>query len=186
MVSLAYDAADNILLNFTNLPASLTGVTISANEGADTVNLQASSNVSVSISGGDGLDTINVGNNGAIGAPGLLTPVPGPVVVDGGPGGANLVVDGSGAGVAADYTITSTAVTRSLPAGFGGVTYSNLSSLLLTVGSGANVIMLIAQRPRWLPTLQRARVMTRSSSLAGVSLNGGTVDGGADTDTLDL
>ncbi len=75
--------------------------------------------MSVSISGGDGLDTINVGNNGAIVAPGLLTPVPGPVVVDGGPGGANSCGRWQRRGRGADYTITSTAVTRSLPAGFG-------------------------------------------------------------------
>ena len=60
------------------------------------------------------LDVINVGNSGAIGTPGLLTPIPGAVTVNGGTDGANLVVDGSGAAVAADYTITSTTVTRSL------------------------------------------------------------------------
>lgn len=132
--------ADTVLLNFNNLPAGLTGITFNADEGADTVSLQAASSVPVILNGGDGLDLINVGNSGVVGAPGLLTPIAGAVSVNGGTGGANLVVDGSGAGVVADYTITSTTVTRSLPPGFGGVTYSSLSNLLLSVGSAANVI----------------------------------------------
>ncbi len=134
------DSADTVLLNFSNTPVGLTGITVNAEGGADTVNVQANSNVPVTINGGDGLDIINVGNNGTLGSPGLLTPVGGQVIVNGDLAGANLTVDGSGAAVAADYTITGTTVTRTIPAGFGGVTYSNLSTLLLTTGSGANVI----------------------------------------------
>ena len=134
------DLADTVLLNFSNLPAGLASITINADGGADTISLQASSNVPVTLNGGDGLDIINVGNNGTLGTPGLLTPVAGPVSVNGGAGGANLTVDGTGAAVAADYAITATTVTRSLPAGFGGVTYSNLTSLLLATGSGPNVV----------------------------------------------
>ena len=134
------DAADTILLNFNNLPAGLAGITINANEGADAVSLRASANVPVTLNGGDDLDIINVGNNGTLGSPGLLTPVAGPVIVNGGTGGADLTVDGTGAAVAANYEITATTVTRSSPAGFGGVTYSNLSSLLLATGSGPNIV----------------------------------------------
>ncbi len=90
----------------------------------------------MTLNGGDGLDTINVGNNGTLGTPGLLTPVAGAVIVNGGAGGANLTVDGTGAAVAANYEITATTVTRSLPAGFAGVTYSNLNSLLLATDLG--------------------------------------------------
>jgi Ca2+-binding RTX toxin-like protein len=134
------DAADTILVNFNNLPAGLTGIRINADEGADAVSLQASSNLPVTLNGGDGLDVINVGNNGTLGTPGLLTPVAGPVIVNGGAGGADLTVDGTGDAVAADYAITATTVTRSMPAGFGGVTYSNLTTLLLATGSGPNVV----------------------------------------------
>ncbi|MEQ1830145.1 MAG: CHRD domain-containing protein, partial [Pirellula sp.] len=81
--------------------------------------------------------------------------------------------------------ISSTTVTRSIPAGFGGVTYSNLASLLLTVGSGANVVTVNSTA---------AGVVTNIATGAGddsvvfgngVSLNGGTVDGGANNDTID-
>lgn len=85
------DAADTVLLNFSNLPAGLAGITVNADEGADAVNLQASSNVPVTLNGGAGLDIINVGNNGTLGTPGLLTPVAGPVIVNGGAGGADLI-----------------------------------------------------------------------------------------------
>lgn len=134
------DLADTVLLNFSNSPVGLLGISINADDGADTISLQASSSIPVALNGGDGLDIINVGNNGALGAPGLLTPVIGSVSVNGGAGGANLTVDGTGAAVAADYAITATTVTRSLPAGFGGVTYSSLTSLLLATGSGPNVV----------------------------------------------
>ncbi len=128
---------------------------------------------------------INVGNSGAIGTPGLLTPIPGAVTVDGGTEGANLVVDGTGAAVAADYAITSTTVTRSLPAGFGGVTYSNLSGLLLTVGSGANIISVNSTAAGVATSIATGAGDDSIVLANGVSLNGGTIDGGANNDTLD-
>ena len=184
--ALGGDSADNILVSFNFAPSGLTNITINADEGADIVSVTGNSALStLAVNGGDGLDSVNIGNTGAIGAPGLLTPIAGAVTVNGNADGANLVVDGSGAGVAADYAITSTTVTRSLPPGFGGVTYSNLSSLLLTVGSGANVISVNSTAAGF-PTNIATGAGNDSIVFAnGVSLNGGTVDGGADSDTLD-
>lgn len=160
------DAADTVLLNFSNLPAGLTSITVNADEGADAVNLQGSSNVPVTLNGGDGLDIINVGNNGALGAPGLLTPIAGPVTVNGGAGGANLTVDDTGAAFAANYTLSATTLTRTLPAGFGGVTYANLSNLLLATGSGPNIVTVTGTS---VPTIADANADTDTLILAPAS-----------------
>ncbi len=96
------DAADTVLLNFSNLPAGLTSITVNADEGADAVNLQGSSNVPVTLNGGDGLDIINVGNNGTLGFPRFVDTCRWPVSVNGGAGGANLTVDDTGAAFAAN------------------------------------------------------------------------------------
>ncbi len=180
------DAADNVLLNFSNLPSALTSMTINADGGADVVNVQATSGVPVAINGGDGLDIINVGNTGSLGTPGLLTPVAGPVSVNGGVDGANLTVDGSGAAVAADYTITSTSVTRSLPIGFGGVTYSNLSSLLLTVGAGANVITVMSTAVG-VPTTVNTNAGIDTVNVLSTSVTGPlSIDTGSELDTINI
>ncbi len=179
------DAADNVLLNFSNLPPGLASMTINADGGADVISVQASSDVPVTLNGGDGLDIINLGNTGSLGTPGLLTPVAGPVSVNGGVDGASLTVDGTGAAVAADYAITATTVTRTSPAGFGGVAYSNLSSLLLTVGAGANVISVNGTAPTVVTNIATGAGNDSIVFANGVSLNGGLVNGGADTDTLD-
>lgn len=174
--------------NIISVNSTAAGVptTVNTNAGTDTVNV-ASTNATgpLNINTGADLDAINVGNTGAVGAPGLLTPVAGAVSVDGGANGASLTVDGSGAGVAADYSISSTTVTRSVPAGFGGMAYTNLASLLLATGAGANVIS-VSSTAAGVPTNITTSAGNDTIALAnGVSLNGGTVDGGTDTDVLD-
>ncbi|MBY0514255.1 MAG: hypothetical protein K2P78_10135, partial [Gemmataceae bacterium] len=133
--------ADTVLVNYTTNAAGLASLTVNTGALADTVNVTGTvAAVVTNVNAGGGLDTVNVGNTGAVGAPGLLTPVAGTVIVDGQGGGANLTVDGSGAAVAADYQVTNINVVRVAPAGFGGVQYANLATLLLTVGGGNNVI----------------------------------------------
>src|SRR5204863_197473 len=96
--------------------------------------------------------------------------------------GASLVVDGSGAGVNADYAITATTVTRSTPAGFGGVTYSNLTSLLLTVGSGANVVDVTSTAAAAAVT---ANAGADTVNVAGTGLGAAlTVNTGSEDDTV--
>ncbi|WP_254513390.1 dockerin type I domain-containing protein [Anatilimnocola floriformis] len=132
---------DVITLNAPDSLFNTPTITVNASTSADTINVIATrAGTTTTINAGDGLDSVNVGNTGTVGVPGALTPVAGAVVVNGQVGGANLVVDGSGAAVTANYALSATQITRSLPAGFGGVTYSNLNTLLLTVGSGANIV----------------------------------------------
>lgn len=126
---------DTITVNATlNGPSTFFG-----NDGADTFNIagtQAGS--TTTINGGAGLDLINIGT-----AANLLTPVAGAVIANGDADGANVTVNGQGAAVDADYTITSSAITRETPAGFGGLTYGGLVAgnlVTLNTGSGANAI----------------------------------------------
>ncbi len=91
--------------------------------------MQASIEHSVTLNGGDDLDVINVGNNGTLGAPGLLTPVVGPVIVNGGLGGADLTLKARG-GCGCRLYHHSHHRDAVITCRVGGVTYSNLNSLL--------------------------------------------------------
>ncbi|MBK8284956.1 MAG: hypothetical protein IPK97_08700 [Ahniella sp.] len=95
-----------------------------------------------------------------------------------------MLVDGSGATVVADYAISSTEVTRSTPAGFGGARYSSVASLLLISGSGANRITVNSTSPNTTPSFATDAGDDTIELADGVSLNGGTIDGGGDNDTL--
>ena len=106
--------------------------------------------------------------------PGKLNPVLGAVSVDGGSDGAALTVDGSGASVPANYAVSGTAITRSLPDPplFGSVTYANLTSLLRTTGSGPNIV-----------SVDGTSVPTTVSTNAGadtVNVTGASLAAGAD------
>ena len=88
-------------------------------------------------------------------------------------------MDGSGAAVNADYAVTSSTVTRSLPAGFGGVTYSNLTSLLLTVGAGVNNVTVPSTSvPTTINTDGGADVVTVGNGTLDAISSAVTVSGG--------
>jgi len=157
--------------NTISVTSTLAGAptTVNSGSGIDTVNVTATNATGpLAINAGSGLDIINIGNTGTVTTPGFLTPIAGAVTVDGGVGGANLTVDGSGAGVAADYDITSTKVSRSLPAGFGGVTYSNLSNLLVTVGNGVNIVTV--------PSTSVPTTVNTNGGADVVTIGNGTLD----------
>ena len=81
-------------MDATFSPAGASPVTINGGAGIDTVNVVATNaGVTTTINGGGSLDVINIGNTGVVGTPGLLTPVAGPVIVDGQAGGADLTVE---------------------------------------------------------------------------------------------
>ena len=131
------------LVNVTGTAAGV-ATTVNANDGTDTVTVTFTNATGpLTINGGRALDTIVVGSVDTtptgLGT-GNLTNVAGAVVVNGDAGGADLIVDGSAAPVLANYQITSTTVTRSTPAGFGGVTYGTLTTLRLKTGTGPNII----------------------------------------------
>lgn len=171
--------------NTINVTNTLAGAptTVNSGNGVDTINVTA---VEVSgpltINAGSGLDNINIGNTGVVGTPGKLTPIAGLVTVDGGVGGAKLTVDGSGVAVNADYTVTNSHVTRPIPAGFGGVNYSNLNSLLLTVGSGTNnVLVPNTSVPTTINTNDGADVITIGNGTLDAISAAVTVSGGLGT-----
>ena len=65
------------------------------------------------------------------------------------------------------------------------MTYSNLSGLLLTVGSGANIISVNSTASGVATSIATGAGDDSIVLANGVSLNGGTIDGGANNDTLD-
>ncbi len=168
-------------MDATFAPGGASPVTINGGAGIDTVNVVATTaGITTTINGGGSLDVINIGNSGAVGTPGLLTPVAGLVVVNGQAGGADLTVDGSGAGVNADYNVTSNTVTRSVPAGFGGVTYSGLTSLLVTVGNGINNVTVPSTSvPTTINTNGNADIVTIGNGSLDAVVAAVTVIGGA-------
>ncbi len=175
---------DGETLTLAGLDAAFAApVSLIGGAGADTVNLVRAA-VPVSVRTGGGLDAVNVGNGGVVGSPGLLTPLAAAVTVDGEAGGAILTVDDSGAGVAANYGVSATAVTQSTPTGFGGVTYSNITSLLLTVGSGANVVDVTSTK---IPTTVRTNAGADSVFVTGAGLGAALqVDTGSENDAVTL
>ncbi len=117
---------------------------INGGTAADTINVRFSNGPlaaaftnTTTINAGGGLDNVNIGSTGN-----LISTISGPVFVNGDALGANVTVNAQGAAVAADYTITNTTITRSTPAGFGGLTYGGLvptNLVTLNTGSGANI-----------------------------------------------
>lgn len=168
---------------FSAPTANQLSLTLNGQDGADTFNVLSIA-IPLQLNGGTSADNFNIGTSNTPGNPGLLTPINAVVRVNGGPGPDLMTIDGSGAAVVADYTISSTQVTRSSPAGFGGVAYNSLSTLLLATGAGANQIA-IQSTAAGVSTSVTSGAGNDTIQLAeGVSLNGGTVDGGADNDTL--
>ncbi|QDU23548.1 beta strand repeat-containing protein [Urbifossiella limnaea] len=167
-----------------NTPAVGAALTTLNLDGDDIGNTDASADVIHVVSlpatvdafvlGGAGLDTFNVGTANTLGNPGLLSPVQGDVSVDGEADGADLRVDGSGANAAANYEVTNNRVERSVPAAplFGGVDYANLTTLLLAVGNGPNVVNVVS-------TVVPTTVMTNRGSdtinIGGDGVNGGLI-----------
>lgn len=178
---------DIITLNGPDALFNTPAITVNASTSIDTINVIATrTGTTTTINAGDGLDNINIGNTGTIGLPGALTPVNGAVVVNGQADGANLVVDGSGAGVTANYAITSTTVTRSVPPNFGGVTYGGISTLLLEVGAGANIID-INSTAAGVPTTVRTNAGGDTLNVAAAALQSNlSLNGGGDDDVFNI
>ena len=92
------------------------------------------STLSTTITGGANPNTFNIG--GA--APGSLNNVVGAVSVVGGGATSAINLNDQSSSTNADYTVTSSAVTR--PGTFGGLTYSGVGVLTLNAGTGTNLI----------------------------------------------
>ena len=179
--------ADAVTVSYTTAgsAAGLLGLTVSTGTAADTVNiLSTPAGVLTTVNTGLGADAVFVGTADTALNPGKLNPVLGAVSVDGGSDGATLTVDGSGASVPANYMVSGTAVTRSLPDPplFGGVTYANLTSLLLTTGSGPNIVNVAGTS---VPTTVSTNAGADAVTVAGVGLAAAlTVNTGSEDDAV--
>ena len=159
--------------------------TVNTNAGADTVRVTGTAaGQTLTLDTGAGFDNVTLGSLAGFTNPGLLTPIAGPVVLDGGGDDAQLFVDDGGEGGAADYTITSTAVTRSSPTGFGGVTYANLASVNLFTGTGANVIRVLSTATGVTTNIAAGDGDDTIEMGNGADLNGGSVNGQGGADTI--
>jgi hypothetical protein len=109
---------------YVGLWSALTGITINATSGDDSVQIEdTAASTPVTVNLGDGTDSVNVG------FPGLnLDTVQGPVTVHGGSGFDSVsLFDGSHA-TNATYTVTGSSVSRP---GFGGLTYDHIGFMRL-------------------------------------------------------
>jgi hypothetical protein len=125
-------------VNVTNDGAS---TTINTGGGNDTVNIQATG-AATSVNNSAGADTINIGSViltfGQISAGGVLSNIHGALTIAGS-GTDTLNVDDSGGTTARTGTLTSSALTLT---GVAGITYSGLSALNISLGSGGNTFTI--------------------------------------------
>ncbi len=150
--------------------------TLNAGTGSDVINASGGFTAAVTnVNAGGGDDLVTVGFNNT------LNFVAGPMNIAGQAGTNDRVVIDDSANIATStINVTSTTVTR---VGRGTITYGTIESLTIQSGTLADVINLSG-------TSASTSVTTGAGddTIAfgnGVSLNGGTVDGGANTDTID-
>ena len=123
--------------------------TVSTGEDNDEINLRANSGT-VSLSGNEGTDTINIGTAaGVTGVVGVLDRINGAVTVDAGSSTSDadvLNVDDAGdsienSGQLSSTVITGFGMTQSAGTNNGTITYSNVETLNLDLGSGDNTLI---------------------------------------------
>lgn len=140
---------------YAGLWSGLTGITIAATTGNDTINIEdIPAGIPATISLGDGTDTLNLSPMAK-----SLSALAGTITINGGSGSDTLDLFDSETSDNGDYTFTSSTVARS---GVGTVMYQGLASLVLHTGKGNNTI-------------------TAPSTLPGTAV---TIDGGSGSNSL--
>ncbi|NJL47229.1 MAG: hypothetical protein HC929_06680 [Leptolyngbyaceae cyanobacterium SM2_5_2] len=133
-----------------NLHGSLSAaqVNVSGGSDSDTVNLsRAVSGVPLMIQTLGGNDVVNIGSNAstASNTGGVLAAIAGPITLDLGTGSNRLSLDDSGDTTANTGSLTATTIT-----GLGlaaGITYANVSTLELELGSGSDAFTVASTHP---------------------------------------
>jgi hypothetical protein len=140
---------------YVGLWSALTGITVAATAGNDTVNIEdIAAGVPLTVNLGDGRDTVNLSPTAQ-----NLSTLAGTVTINGGSGSDTLNLFDQASSENENYTFTSSAAARPAMA---TVTYLNLANVALTTGSGTDTI-------------------TMQSTQAGTAV---AVNGGGSTDTL--
>ncbi len=115
-----------------NSTISPTVTTLNSGSGSDTVNVQATGGTTI-VNTGAGTNTVNVGSLMPT-ISGVLNNIQGALTIMGN-GGDTLNVDNTGSTANNSGTLTATALTG-LSMGAGGITYSGLAALNISLGSG--------------------------------------------------
>ncbi len=115
-----------------------TTTTVNTGTGADTVNVQAIAGPA-SINAGGGNDTINVSSN-APADTGTLSGIAAVLTVNGGSGTSTANVSDTGDGSSSTSTLSGTGLTSTAFGSGGGLSYSSLAALNLSLGSGGNTV----------------------------------------------
>ncbi|QDU22324.1 beta strand repeat-containing protein [Urbifossiella limnaea] len=151
------------------------GFFLTTGTGSDTVNVTGTfgNSQEVTLNSANGLDTVNIG---------AMSELSSTVTVNNTPSLTTVNIDSSADG-AATYTLTAGQVTSSLAGAPVIFTPIDISVVNLTTGGAADVINVTA-------TINQTNVTAGDGGdvvafAAGATLSGGTLDGGAGTDTLD-
>ncbi len=121
--------------------STMAGTTfIDAGPGDDTVVVQSTGGPTT-IDGADGNDVVNVGSLWPV-MGGIVNLIAGPLTVDGGTGSNVMNLDDTGSAAAKAGTLTSNTLTGLGMAG--GITYGNLQSLNVRLGSGGDIFTVVS------------------------------------------
>ncbi len=121
-----------------NVTDTSSPLTVNTQTGTDTVNVQAIG-AAASINAGGGNDTINVSSNAPANT-GTLAGIAAVLTVNGGSGTSTANVSDTGDGNASTSTLNGTGLTSTAFGSGGGLSYSSLAALNVSLGSGGNTV----------------------------------------------
>jgi hypothetical protein len=154
------------------------GVNLSLGSAGDTVHVRSiAAGEPLTISGNGGADTVNAGSL----ANSLDSFLAGLTFNAGGQVGDTLNINDQGDATNNTYTVTATQVTRS---GGPTITYSGVNSLALNAGTGNDTVNLNSTAAGTVTAVNAGGGNDSIVFANGVSLNGGTIDGGTGVNTL--
>lgn len=149
------DSTDAVARTAALTPAGLTGLTPAA------INVPAGVLASLTLRGGTGNDTFTVGT-------GSLAALTAPLAINGGTGANTVTLNDSANASVSAYTVTASTLAV---AGFGGLTYAGLSSLVLNGGSAGDSYAVTGTAPGTSLTINTGAAADTAA------LGGGNLDG---------
>ena len=182
--SLNYSSIENFNLNLGSGGNTLTitdgvGTTnINSGSGNDTVNIQGMNGTMV-VNTGAGTNTVNIGSTmPTVG--GVLTNIKGALTITGG-GTTTLNVDDTGDVLAVSGTLTGSTL-KGLGMGASGITYSGVTTLVISLGSGGNTFTIT--------TTGAATILNSGSAADTINLttdaNATTINGQGGNDIINV
>ncbi len=125
--------------------ATSSPLTVNTQTGTDTINVRAIA-APASVNAGGGNDVINVSSNAPASA-GVLSGIAAMLSVDGGTGSSTLNISDAGDTTASTSTLTPATLTSTAFALAGGVDYTGLGTLNVSMGTGGNTFTVAGTAP---------------------------------------